>query len=147
MNNVQRYNICNMSCCWNENWQEKLKCSEKTCPSATLSTTNPTWPDLGLNMGRRGGMLATNLLSYGTTLRKGWLARSLANSCRLVHPYRAPLYPRLRRKQLFLWSKTSLRGGGETRHNVTCNVKSWQWNTSGRARSPHQTLRLRCTEL
>jgi hypothetical protein len=23
-------------------WQEKLKCSEKTCPSVTLSITNPT---------------------------------------------------------------------------------------------------------
>jgi hypothetical protein len=31
---------------WNENWQGKPKYSEKTCPSATLSTTNPTWPDL-----------------------------------------------------------------------------------------------------
>jgi hypothetical protein len=27
---------------WNEDWQGKLKYSEKTCPSATLSTTNPT---------------------------------------------------------------------------------------------------------
>jgi hypothetical protein len=29
---------------WND-WQEKPKYSEKTCPSAALSTTNPTWPD------------------------------------------------------------------------------------------------------
>jgi hypothetical protein len=29
---------------WYE-WQGKPKYSEKTCPSATLSTTNPTWPD------------------------------------------------------------------------------------------------------
>jgi hypothetical protein len=34
---------------------------EKTCPSATLSTTNPTWPDPG----HRGGKPATNRLSYG----------------------------------------------------------------------------------
>jgi hypothetical protein len=27
---------------WNEEWQGKPKNSEKTCPSATLSTTNPT---------------------------------------------------------------------------------------------------------
>jgi hypothetical protein len=27
---------------WNEHWQGKPKYSEKTCPSATLSTTNPT---------------------------------------------------------------------------------------------------------
>jgi hypothetical protein len=51
---------------WNGNWQGKSKYSEKTCPSATLSTTNPTWPDLGLNPGRRGGKPATNRLSYGT---------------------------------------------------------------------------------
>jgi hypothetical protein len=37
---------------------------EKTCPSATLSTTNPIWPDPGLNPGRRGGKPATNRLSY-----------------------------------------------------------------------------------
>jgi hypothetical protein len=36
---------------WNEDWQRKPKYSEKTCPSATLSTTNPTWPDLGSAMG------------------------------------------------------------------------------------------------
>jgi hypothetical protein len=49
---------------WNANWQGKLKYSEKTCPSATLSSTNPTWPDPGSNTGRRGGEPATNRLSY-----------------------------------------------------------------------------------
>jgi hypothetical protein len=43
----------------------KPKYSEKTCPSATLSTTNPTLPDSGLNPGHRGGKPATNRLSYG----------------------------------------------------------------------------------
>jgi hypothetical protein len=33
---------------WNEDWQGKPKFSEKTCPSATLSTTNPTLPDPGI---------------------------------------------------------------------------------------------------
>jgi hypothetical protein len=37
----------------------------KPAPSATLSTTNPTWPDPGSNPGRRGGKSATNRLSYG----------------------------------------------------------------------------------
>jgi hypothetical protein len=50
---------------WNEDWQEKPKYSEKTYPSATLSTTNPTWPDPGLKPGRRGGKPETNRLSYG----------------------------------------------------------------------------------
>jgi hypothetical protein len=44
----------------------KPKYWEKTSPSATLSTTNPTWHDLGSNPGRRGGKPATNHLSYGT---------------------------------------------------------------------------------
>jgi hypothetical protein len=46
---------------WNEDWQGKPKYSEKTCPSATLSTTNPTWLDPGSNPGLRGGKPATFL--------------------------------------------------------------------------------------
>jgi hypothetical protein len=38
---------------------------KKTCPSATLSTTNPAWLDTGSISGRRGGKPATNRLSYG----------------------------------------------------------------------------------
>jgi hypothetical protein len=37
----------------------------KTSPRATLSTTNPTWPDPGSNLGSLGGKSATNRLSYG----------------------------------------------------------------------------------
>jgi hypothetical protein len=50
---------------WNGNWQGKLKYSEKTGLNATLATTNPTWPDMGSNPGRRCGKPATNRLSYG----------------------------------------------------------------------------------
>jgi hypothetical protein len=32
---------------WTEDWQGQPKYSEQTCPSATLSTTNPTWLDPG----------------------------------------------------------------------------------------------------
>jgi hypothetical protein len=42
----------------------KLKYLEKTCPSATLSTTNPTRLDPGLNPVCRHGKPATNRLSY-----------------------------------------------------------------------------------
>jgi hypothetical protein len=38
----------------------------KTCSSATLSTTNPTWTDPGWNPGLRGGRPAANRLSHGT---------------------------------------------------------------------------------
>jgi hypothetical protein len=53
---------------WNEDWQGNPKYSEKTCPSPTLSTTNPTRPDPGSNPGRRGGKPATNRLSYGVAI-------------------------------------------------------------------------------
>jgi hypothetical protein len=36
---------------WNEDCQGKPKYSEKTRPRATLSTTNPTWPDPGIEPG------------------------------------------------------------------------------------------------
>jgi hypothetical protein len=61
---------------WNEDWQGKPKCSEKTCPSAILSTTNSTWQDPGLNPGRRGGKPATYSLSYGAAIRMDQCERS-----------------------------------------------------------------------
>jgi hypothetical protein len=41
---------------------------EKTYPSVTLFTTNPTLTDLGSNPDRRVGKPTTNPLSYGTAL-------------------------------------------------------------------------------
>jgi hypothetical protein len=41
----------------------------KTCPSATLSTVNPTWIDPGANPGIRGDRPATTHLSHGTARR------------------------------------------------------------------------------
>jgi hypothetical protein len=38
----------------------------KTCTSATLSTTNPTWTDPGSIPGLLGGRPAANRLSHGT---------------------------------------------------------------------------------
>jgi hypothetical protein len=50
---------------WND-WQEKPKYSEKTCPSSALSTTNPTCcPDA--NPGRQDGKPATLGLNLGIT--------------------------------------------------------------------------------
>jgi hypothetical protein len=60
---------------WKGNWQGRPKYWEKTYLSDTLSTTNPTWPDLGSNPGRSGGMPAINCLSYGTaTWRPSWIS-------------------------------------------------------------------------
>jgi hypothetical protein len=54
---------------WNQNWQGKPQYSEKTCPSATLSTKNPILSDLGSSPGRRGGKPTTNRLSGGRPFR------------------------------------------------------------------------------
>jgi hypothetical protein len=50
---------------WIEDWYGNPKYSEKTCPSATLSTTNSTWPNPGSNPGPLSWKPATNRLSYG----------------------------------------------------------------------------------
>jgi hypothetical protein len=47
---------------------EKRSTRGKTCPSATLSTTNPAWTDPGSNPGLRGDMPATNRLNHGKAL-------------------------------------------------------------------------------
>jgi hypothetical protein len=45
---------------------ENRSTRRKTCPSATLSTTNPTWTDPGSNPGLSGERPVTNRLSHGT---------------------------------------------------------------------------------
>jgi hypothetical protein len=62
----------------NENWQGKPKYSEKTCPSASMSTTNRTWPNLGSKPGRRRGKPATDHLSYGTNMSTCWFIPKVA---------------------------------------------------------------------
>jgi hypothetical protein len=46
---------------------ENRRTRRKTCPSATLSTTNPTWIDPDSNPGLCGERPATDDLSHGTT--------------------------------------------------------------------------------
>jgi hypothetical protein len=46
----------------------------KTCLSATLSTTNPTWTDPGSNPGLRGERPANNSLSHGTAYFMDYVA-------------------------------------------------------------------------
>ena len=52
---------------------ENRRTRRKTCPSATLSTTNPTWTDPGL----RGERPATNRLSHGTANNRNYLLHIL----------------------------------------------------------------------
>jgi hypothetical protein len=58
-------------------WRGKPNYSKKSCSSATLSATNPTWPDPGANLGRRGGKPATNRYSYGAAFYVCYSAVSL----------------------------------------------------------------------
>jgi hypothetical protein len=53
---------------WNEIDRGKPTTRRKTCPSATLSTTNPTWTDPGSKPGLRSGRPATNRLSHDTAI-------------------------------------------------------------------------------
>jgi hypothetical protein len=45
-------------------WQDKPKYAEETCPSAALSTTDPTRLEQGSNPGRRGGKPASTGTTY-----------------------------------------------------------------------------------
>jgi hypothetical protein len=55
---------------WNDiYWRENRRTWRKTYPSSTLSTTNPTWIDSGVNPGLRGERPATDDLSQCTALR------------------------------------------------------------------------------
>jgi hypothetical protein len=47
---------------------EETEVLGENLPSATVSTTNPTWIDPGANPGLRGERPATNRLSHGTAL-------------------------------------------------------------------------------
>jgi hypothetical protein len=67
-------------------WQGKPKYSEKTYPSATLSTTKSHMTDPGLEPpDRSGGKPATNRLSYGAAL-----PRELAYAVTLSISVRVP---------------------------------------------------------
>ena len=48
---------------------ENRSTREKTCPSATLSTTNPTRTNRGSNLGLRGERPGTNRLSHVTIIK------------------------------------------------------------------------------
>jgi hypothetical protein len=52
----------------------------KTCPSATFSTTNPTWTDKGSNPGLHGGRPAANCLSHGMAQLSVMLMHSTDNA-------------------------------------------------------------------
>jgi hypothetical protein len=52
---------------WNDTNRENRRTRRKTCPSATLSNTDPTWTALGVNPCLQGKKPAINRLSCGMT--------------------------------------------------------------------------------
>jgi hypothetical protein len=56
----------NMEQWWNDIFAGETEVLGENLPSATLSTTNPTWIDPGANPDLRGERPATNRLSHGT---------------------------------------------------------------------------------
>jgi hypothetical protein len=56
---------------WNEIDRGKLTTRRKTCPSATLSTTNPTWTDPESNPGLRNG--GRRLTAWAMARPNKWL--------------------------------------------------------------------------
>jgi hypothetical protein len=91
---------------WNVDWQGKPKYSEKTCSSATLSTTNPTWPDPGANPGRHGGKPATNRLSYGAAL-VCWITHHVVKSIHCCEFALCAPYHQRYQMGCFPWSKVA----------------------------------------
>jgi hypothetical protein len=51
---------------------ENRSTQRKTCPSATLSITNPTWTEPGSKPDLRGERPATNHLCHGTAKDVTW---------------------------------------------------------------------------
>jgi hypothetical protein len=56
-------------------------------PSATLSTTNPTWIDPGANPGLRSERPATNRLSHGTAIFNMYLPKTFCFLCEMLFQY------------------------------------------------------------
>jgi hypothetical protein len=56
----------NMEQWWKDIFAGETEVLGENLPSATLSTTNPTWIVLGANPSLRGERPATNSLSHGT---------------------------------------------------------------------------------
>jgi hypothetical protein len=64
---------------WNEIDRENRRTRGKTCPNATLSTTNPTWTEPESNPGLCGGRPAANRLSHDTAIRRFFVSLAVIN--------------------------------------------------------------------
>jgi hypothetical protein len=51
---------------WNDTDRDNISAQRKTCPIATLFSTNPTWTGVGSNAGLRGEEPGTDRVSHNT---------------------------------------------------------------------------------
>jgi hypothetical protein len=105
-------------------WQEIR--GEKTCPSSTLSTTNPTWSDPGANPGLRGERPATNRLNHGTVFMIA--SKNAVN-------FSVTCLPKLMFSSVFLCCNESFR-----RHEVTSIGRCGRHTVGGNRTRPFSTL-------
>jgi hypothetical protein len=81
--------------------RENRRTRGKTCSSATLSTTNPTWTDPGSNTGLRDGRPAANRPSHGTAYTRcnislksnGWIIHQTSRVSSYKHEPRKMSFP------------------------------------------------------
>jgi hypothetical protein len=125
---------------WNKDWQGKPKYSEKTCPSATLSTTNPTWLDPGFNPVRRGGKPGTKRLSYGaaqvphTTMAVVWINETEILNFRTLSNIKTLLKRTFQRLDSLRPQTKSLHGWAQSTDQVPSSEHQKQYKT----RQPRQ---------
>ena len=85
--------------CWRDSDRGNLNFSTKTCPSATLCTTNRMWTGKGSNVTLGGERPGTNALCHGTAcgccdpllIDRGYRARSISLT-QSVHPLQCVIY-------------------------------------------------------
>ena len=76
--------------CQAGNFWTLLRTCSKTCPTATLFTTNPTWTGLGLNLVLHGQRPTTNLLSPDVLRRDSDVACKVFERRQSVWPHSYP---------------------------------------------------------
>jgi hypothetical protein len=66
---------------WNDTDKGKQSTQRKPCPTASFSTTNNMWTDVGSNLGLHGVWPTTNCLSQGAAYVRSVLATYTSSLC------------------------------------------------------------------
>jgi hypothetical protein len=102
---------------------ENRRTRRKTCPSATLYTTNPIWIDPGGSPGLRSERPTTNCLSHGTALPKIFTASIIKTFALMTEAVRI--------------SETPVSFYGTAQHNIP-DESRLHYLTAGFCMAPYQ---------